>query len=514
MSLFTVLTVLFLLILGGVIAWAGDVIGYRLGKSRRSLFGLRPRITARLIGVAFGAALPIFGLLVAALGSNQVRLALFHLDELAQQQVELKQSNDALTSQLGSARETAQQATNRSRALTAEMRDKENSLKQVRAGLEQVHSSLSAAYANLNRVQSESATLRGQVSGLRQARDKLGVLVGQMQTRYADLLTKYKKAGDDLKGAEAALADVKQENGNLRAKDEELRTRIAGLQKQIPELKSQAETYETQIQNANRQLAHAQEEMDRVEKDLWSAQQKLGVAEYHAGHPLTDKGVLLEQGQELVRAFVDADQTQAQMESTLFELLLVANKVAVRHGVAVPKDEPAAVRVVGPMPEHIPAGEKPTQDAMIAEAARLVRGGPDKSYVVRILVARRSFEGDNEPADVAFVSAPYRLAFKAGATVWSAQVDGSQSRVEAFARLWGLIPKTREAAQAAGMIPNPETGQYGEAPAQQLLDALDKVMEIKGLTIVRAVAQRDTYTADSLVIDLQVSPARPEGARE
>ena len=36
--MFIVVTVISLLVLGGFIAWAGDVIGYRLGKSRRSLF--------------------------------------------------------------------------------------------------------------------------------------------------------------------------------------------------------------------------------------------------------------------------------------------------------------------------------------------------------------------------------------------------------------------------------------------------------------------------------------------
>ena len=66
MSTYTILALVILRILGGIIAWVGDVLGYRLGKSRRSLFGLRPRSTARLVAVSVGVALPLLTLLERA----------------------------------------------------------------------------------------------------------------------------------------------------------------------------------------------------------------------------------------------------------------------------------------------------------------------------------------------------------------------------------------------------------------------------------------------------------------
>ncbi|MCD6350736.1 MAG: DUF3084 domain-containing protein, partial [Armatimonadetes bacterium] len=59
MTAFFAATLIVLPVLGALIAWLGDVIGYRLGRSRRSLFGLRPRTTARVVGVVVGAALPL-----------------------------------------------------------------------------------------------------------------------------------------------------------------------------------------------------------------------------------------------------------------------------------------------------------------------------------------------------------------------------------------------------------------------------------------------------------------------
>ncbi len=96
MNTFLLVTLIVLPAAGALIAWLGDVIGYRLGKSRRTLFGLRPRSTARVIGVIVGAVLPLLGIGVAAVGSDQVRIALLHLDELRRHNRDLQADNDRL----------------------------------------------------------------------------------------------------------------------------------------------------------------------------------------------------------------------------------------------------------------------------------------------------------------------------------------------------------------------------------------------------------------------------------
>jgi len=88
-SAYTIIGLIVLVVTGGVIAWLGDIIGYRLGKRRSSLFGLRPRTTARVVGIAVGAALPLIGLAVAALGSSYVQDALFNIQHLRDQQQRL-----------------------------------------------------------------------------------------------------------------------------------------------------------------------------------------------------------------------------------------------------------------------------------------------------------------------------------------------------------------------------------------------------------------------------------------
>jgi len=109
-SAYTIIALIILVATGGLIAWLGDIIGYRLGKRRSSLFGLRPRTTARVVGIAVGAALPLIGLAVAALGSSYVQDALFNIQHLRDQQRSLSIQVEDLRNTATDARAEAKQA--------------------------------------------------------------------------------------------------------------------------------------------------------------------------------------------------------------------------------------------------------------------------------------------------------------------------------------------------------------------------------------------------------------------
>ena len=79
-----------LIITGGVIAIIGDVLGYKMGKKRLSLFGLRPKHTSQVFTVLSGVAITALSLLVMSISSENVRTALFGLDQL-NREVESKQ---------------------------------------------------------------------------------------------------------------------------------------------------------------------------------------------------------------------------------------------------------------------------------------------------------------------------------------------------------------------------------------------------------------------------------------
>src|SRR5690606_7190443 len=85
--------VCFLVVLGGLIAYFGDIVGMRVGKGRFSLFGLRPKHSSVIVTVATGAVIAAVSLAVISLASQPVQTALFRLEEI---QAELAQTSEAL----------------------------------------------------------------------------------------------------------------------------------------------------------------------------------------------------------------------------------------------------------------------------------------------------------------------------------------------------------------------------------------------------------------------------------
>ena len=68
-----------LIIVSGILAYLGDVLGMRIGKKRVSLFGLRPRDTSRFITAVTGILISVAVLITMTIFSENVRTALFSM---------------------------------------------------------------------------------------------------------------------------------------------------------------------------------------------------------------------------------------------------------------------------------------------------------------------------------------------------------------------------------------------------------------------------------------------------
>lgn len=68
-----------------LVAWAGDIIGMKLGKKRVTFLKLRPKYTSRIISVITGIGIALFTLLVISVASEPVRTALFSMNYVQNQ---------------------------------------------------------------------------------------------------------------------------------------------------------------------------------------------------------------------------------------------------------------------------------------------------------------------------------------------------------------------------------------------------------------------------------------------
>ena len=74
--------ILVLLVVSGIVAYLGDLLGTWVGKRRLTILGLRPRATAILVAISTGMLITTITLLTAAIISKEVRIALFSVQEL------------------------------------------------------------------------------------------------------------------------------------------------------------------------------------------------------------------------------------------------------------------------------------------------------------------------------------------------------------------------------------------------------------------------------------------------
>ena len=71
------------------LAYAGDVLGFKYGKQRISIFGLRPRYTSRLITAFTGIFISVVVLTILSFFSEGVRTALFRMRAIQQEMYHL-----------------------------------------------------------------------------------------------------------------------------------------------------------------------------------------------------------------------------------------------------------------------------------------------------------------------------------------------------------------------------------------------------------------------------------------
>lgn len=168
------------LILGGVIATAGDRIGMRVGKARLTLFNLRPRQTATLITILTGSVISAttLGLLFAV--SEQLRTGVFELreiqDDLERAREELNQTQNQkrrIEDELAESRKEQREARQQLRSINQALQRALNRQRRSESELERVESNFRQAQARLRETTQQSAGLRADIEQLREERREL-----------------------------------------------------------------------------------------------------------------------------------------------------------------------------------------------------------------------------------------------------------------------------------------------------------------------------------------------------
>ncbi len=524
MHAYTIIIFIALVFIGGLAAWMGDVIGYKLGKSRSSLWGLRPRVTARLIGSMVGALLPIVGLLVATALTPMARTALFELSELTRKQQELAAANQALSAraatlkhQVGTLRTLARQAEDRSEVLQASV-------------------------DNLSR---ESVSLKRDVANLTNTRDTLKAKVTQLETRYHNAEAELKRARKQLKTASAELETANGELELARAKvstlqfkNTELEDRQAQLQNTVDLLSPQVTTLEARVNTLTNDAKTARAELEETQLKVTKAQEALEAAQrgleavealadirkdaveywktqyelYRKQHMgIAESPEIYEAGDVVLPRFLlRADQTSDQLNSELLEILFAASRAAESKG-AVLGENGRSVLLVAPWVPDVAGGEPTEKDIINYLATQMKQHGDVDQWVISIVAFRRLVVAEHGQLHIAMWARPNVRVFVEDQVIAETTIEAGATPASIFSRLWILLKRdVRKNARDAGLLADPETDQYGAVDAAALFDIIEQIQKANRDLRVQVVAATDTYTADELRIQFVLHRQEPQ----
>jgi uncharacterized protein (DUF3084 family) len=165
--------ILTLIVLSGVLAYLGDVLGMRIGKKRISLFGLRPRDTSRLITAVTGMFISIAVLITMTVISENVRTALF--------------SMKFIRGQLQSLTRELQESRSESQLMAINLLDSEKRLKEQEEKLLSVQNELATAQPLLEEIRQSLSTTQKERDQLEEEKKVLSASVEELRREAEEL---------------------------------------------------------------------------------------------------------------------------------------------------------------------------------------------------------------------------------------------------------------------------------------------------------------------------------------
>ncbi|MCC6731473.1 MAG: DUF3084 domain-containing protein [Chthonomonadales bacterium] len=523
-----VLTVL----VGGVIAYTGDLIGRRFGKRRASIFGLRPKHTAILITTVTGVL--ISGLTTGALflAVPPVRNVMLRGEQAIRLNRGLSRSNRALHAQNARERQAAEAA---------------------RAARQQAVLELRRSVADQKEAARRLASTRTQ---LRDLTDQLGVVTRRLQVAAAQRARARRDAADarrEVRMEKAVAQTLAQRNEQLRrqavgllARSADLARRNADLARTGDELRRDVEAQRqanVQYVQVNADISRQNEALTRTNDELTDFGKKLldrklelsnQVEELEARNELLAKGwvdafgknrnlwemfgamrtrrVAVRGGEDLARTVIAPNTPPSEVRSAIESLLHEAHLAALAKGAGV-GDGARAVQVVDKQfLTRTASGEdvtvRVTEDERVQAVTNRLAWSPEPVCVLALAVANSV---EREPAAIDLQPFPNRLVYRKGQTVAERRVDATRPADQVFSELVTLLKGLGQSALTRGMIPSidPDTlePQVGSLSAAALVRLTDRVKAAGRRIRVYAVAASDTSAADPLRLDFRVEPS-------
>lgn len=522
---------LFVLVLGGgASAWLADALGWKIGKKRHTMWGMRPKHFARFVVTIAGALIPLVTIGFLAGSFQGIRVWITQGREAAEQLPAVVRERDRARDELtGIQQQTAELRAGNLRSTTAlaaqnaTLAAQTQRLDEQRKKIDEQSKRIKALgprllaltnTARLRQVKVDRLTLANRrvqeslsdaTESLNKGREDLKALTGELRIIKAQTDV----AKEETRVARNTYTEIQNRNLELENRAIELDRNVRELTGRIDTLAAEISTLSTARDQARRETEAAESERDQLRTEVDRLERaRSGLEEaltlYDRDFQQIRKQPLnFRAGDEIVRILVPAGTSFAESGAFVEALLRQARLEAERRGARSNPNTSPPMRAADLIPGTL--NGKPISPAeQVERLATSLAGSP----VDNVLVARSAFNifGTEAVAlDLSSYASP--PVFRAGEVVAEGRLDSRRGDAAVYTQVQEFLStRVQERAREAKMVPVIEAGQesFGQIEPAQILEVIRVARSEERVYRLQAIAVGEIRAGDRLRIELRL----------
>ncbi len=452
--------------LGGVIATVGDRIGMKVGKSRLSLFNLRPRQTATLVSVVTGMVASFSTLMLLIALDDQLRKGLFQLDDIQQALSEAQLDLESTQAEKDTVEGTLEESRDLQKTAQERLSQTNQSLQTAIAREEETLNRLLDTQSQLSNVSEQAGNLRDEINDLRAERQ---TLIEERAAVRAQIAQRDQEIAERSQQLSQRSQELQQRNEQLSERDRQ----IAQRNQEIAERERRLEELQTQQAFLTKEITRLEEEFQGL---------RLG-------------NVAIGRNQTLALTITRADSETAARRA-VDDALATANQTATESILpGVGEVNEVAIRVDPEVVEQIVQSITDRQNYVIrvSSAANYIVGEPCVNAVIT--------QGSEPCVQVNVDVAVNEVRFQPGEVLASTRIETGSISNEALIERFNLLRGTAEfQARRDGIIGyQPIIANNSLDP---ILEFLSRVQSYGEPLEIQAIASQPILTTGPVYLDL------------
>ena len=318
--MYSLILIFTLIIISGLIAFVGDWVGLKIGKKRVTIFGLRPHSTAIFITIISGILIAIITVTILAISSNDVRTALFGMEELKEKLSYLSREVELRNTQLSSTKEDLKEKTTQLQEMEEKYQELSEDIKNKTGQLEElfiIREELIEEKDKLDKeVEELNATIKALYSGITWIRE--GEVILGSEEQIALTIIQGQRPIEEIK--EELFGFLKEASNKVLA---------LGAKKD---------------ERTNQVFIIAQEEFENITQKIYDSGKEMIVRLLSSinvveGEPIVAHFKILENkllfkiDEEIISEEIESSEVYSEVEKKLLSLLRKVNIIAVKEGI-------------------------------------------------------------------------------------------------------------------------------------------------------------------------------------